>query len=177
MKSVTDSSKFHLSLQNLELLISLASSVQESMYLDRLFCFIFISHPSPQVAHLRHHVELYISRGEYIAARDALLDMIQLDPDYLEPYYMLSTFSSEYGVTTSHPIDENDSSSSNNGVVSPSQRKEYANRVLDSLPRHYGAMIALGRAYRELGKQQVNLSIHVFLKVFRKTLSLLSDLH
>lgn len=92
-------------------------------------------------------MELFILRGQFIAARDALLDINQLDPDYLEAHYLLSTFSSEYGVYSDYTNDESDLK----GLVSPTQRKEYASHVLDHAPRHYGAMIALGRVYRELG--------------------------
>ena len=132
---------------NLETLLSLANSVQESLYLDRLYCFIFTCHPSSQVALLRRQVELFILRGQFVAARDALLDIFQIDPEYLEAHYLLSTFSSEYGVFADSTNDESDLK----GLVSPSQRKDYATHVLDHVPRHYGAMIALGRVYRELG--------------------------
>lgn len=121
--------------------------MQESLYLDRLYCFVFSCHPSPRIALLRRQVELFILRGQFTAARDALFDILQLDPNYLEAPYLLSTFSSDYGVYSAYTNDESDIE----GLITPSQRKEYATQVLDHAPRHYGAMIALGRVYRELG--------------------------
>lgn len=134
-----------------------AESVSESQVYDKLLTMATIVHVSPAISLLRHDAEMFIARREFRAAKQTLMDMMSMDPTYSYPYYLLSTFSAEYGVILDAAREdddtEKDEGTEDSGELVPlAARKEYALHVLrECAPRHYGAMIALGKIYREEG--------------------------